>query len=208
MSEETGKPQLRGMVEKIRAILTRPREAWSAIAAEDSTPLDLIRGWVLPLALVAPIAMIAGREIFDVNGFRPAQSYILGTAVAQLVNAVVCVIVLSLVADLLAPRFGGHADRKAAFKLVCYSATAWLLAGVVMLVPALSMLAFVGLYALYLFYLGAPELLGIPDDEQAIIFTMVTFLLGLIILWAVGTVTASFVGPMAGPTSTVGMMGG
>lgn len=209
MSEETDKPQARAnaLVERLKAILLKPRETWPVIAAEATEPVELIRSWIVPLALIGPVAMFIGLQAFGIYGFRPSLGYTVGTAIGQFVGAVISTIVLSLVADLLAPRFGGHSDRKAAFKLVSYSASAFLVAGVVMLVPALSPLGLLGFYALYLFYLGAPVLLGIPDDEQAIIFTLVTFLVGAIVLWVVNTVSASFVGPLAGPTNSVGMIG-
>ena len=64
-------------------------------------------------------------------------------------------------------RFGGLADRASAFKLVVYGSTAAWVAGVFQLIPGLGLLALLGLYSLYLYYVGATPVMRVPQDKAA-----------------------------------------
>ena len=43
-----------GLVERAKAILLRPKEEWPRIAAESSTPTDVLIRYALPLAAIGP----------------------------------------------------------------------------------------------------------------------------------------------------------
>ena len=68
----------------------------------------------------------------------------------------------ALVIDALAPTFGGQKNFPAALKVSAYSSTAAWLAGIFQLIPAISILAVLGLYSLYLLWLGLPRLMRAP----------------------------------------------
>src|SRR6185369_13148047 len=67
--------------------------------------------------------------------------------------------------DALAPTFGGRKDFIRAFKVAAYAPTAIWVAGVFSLLPVLSALTILGLYSLYLFYLGLPALMRTPPEK-------------------------------------------
>jgi hypothetical protein len=62
-----------------------------------------------------------------------------------------------------------------AFKVSAYSLTPTWLAGVFALIPALSFLTLLGLYGVYLLYLGLPRLMQAPE-EKAVGYTAVVVL--------------------------------
>jgi uncharacterized protein YqgC (DUF456 family) len=65
------------------------------------------------------------------------------------------VYVLALIADALAPSFGGQKREMSALKLVAYSSTAAMVGGIFAMIPALGALTLLAaLYSLYLLYLG------------------------------------------------------
>jgi hypothetical protein len=70
-------------------------------------------------------------------------------------------------------------------KLAVYSMTPAWLAGVFALIPGLGFLRILGLYSLYVFWLGLPVLMGPPPDKTAP-YAIATFLSG-IVLWVVVT---------------------
>ena len=64
-----------------------------------------------------------------------------------------------------APRFGGRKNFGNALKLSVYSHTPLWLAGIFLLIPGLNFLLILGVYGLYLFWIGLPLLMQVPDDK-------------------------------------------
>jgi Yip1 domain len=111
---------------------------------------------------------------------------------------------LGLVIDGLAPTFGGTRHPVQALKVAAYSGTALWLAGVFALLPGLRLLTILGLYSLYLLYLGLPLLMKSPV-ERAPSYTVMVVLAGAVVFMLtdlVGAVAGRF---LAGPP--MGMMG-
>ena len=92
------------------------------------------------------------------------------------------VAIIALIADLIAPTFGGSRDYVAALKLVAYAATAVWVAQVALIVPILG--AFIALagaiYSVYLLFLGAPVLRKCTSDK-AVAYTIVLLLCAIVI---------------------------
>ena len=66
-----------------------------------------------------------------------------------------------------------------------------------MLVPALSFLAILGVYSLYLLYLGLPVLMKSPP-EKALSYTAVVIIAAIVLFMIIGVVAGMFV---AGPAA-------
>ena len=75
---------------------------------------------------------------------------------------------LALIADALAPFFGGRKSPPDALKLVVYSKTPAWLVGAFALYSNLGVLSFLGLYALYVLWIGAPAMMKTPRDKAAL----------------------------------------
>ena len=65
----------------------------------------------------------------------------------------------------LAPTVGATKNRVQALKVAAYSLTASWLVCVIGLIPSLSMLWILGLYSLYLLWIGLPKLMKVPADK-------------------------------------------
>ncbi len=164
------------IVERAKRIILRPHAEWPAIAAEPSTAAGLFSGYIVPLATVGPVALVIGLSLVGVSipfagTYRAPLSASLTQAIFMFVMILAGVLIMSAIATFLAPSFGGRRDSLASLKLVAYSYTPSLVAGILGVVPPLSALEiFAALWALYVFSCGAPAL-GLSVREKAIPFT-------------------------------------
>ncbi|GAC1612885.1 MAG: hypothetical protein NVS3B27_08620 [Novosphingobium sp.] len=193
--------QSSSLVARAKALIMQPAAEWPVIAAEPATPADLMRGWAVPLAAIGPICAFIHGQVFGFGAFgisyRPGIVAGLSTLVVIYILGLVGVVVLALVAQNVAPRFGGVGDRAAAFKLVVYGSTAAWVCGIFQLIPGLGLLAILGLYSLYLYYVGATPVMRVPQDKAAG-FTAVTILAAVLLYIVVGAVSSAFLGLFGG----------
>ena len=200
--------------ERVRNILLTPKTEWPRIDAEPSTIGGIYRSYVVILAAIGPIAGLIGMLVFgySVLGFsyRPSVGFALATALVQYVLSLVGVYVLALIIEALAPTFGGTKDRVKAFKVAAYASTAGWVAGILLLLPNLALIAaLLGLYNLYLLYTGLPVLMKSPPDRSVgyIVAVIVAgIVLYLVIGMLVGAITAALV-PMPGPATPYALPG-
>lgn len=192
-------------VERAKAILLTPKSEWPLIAAEPATVGGLYRNYVAILAAIPAVCGALGGAMWGHSAFgityRPSIGASLSGAIVSYLLTLVSVYVLAVVVDLLAPRFGGTRSRIQAFKLAAYSGTASWLAGLFLLVPGLGWLSILGLYGLYLLYLGLPFLMRAPP-ANALAYTAVTILCAFVLTFLVGAITSPIVSLIAGPALT------
>ncbi len=183
------------LLDRVKAILLRPREEWRVIDAEPATVPSILTGYVLPLAAIPPVAMLIGGQLFGYSAlgvtWRPPLLGAVGMAVAQYVLSIVALFLLAMLISYLAPSFGGHRDKVQAFKLAAYSSTAGWVAGAFTLIPGLSMLGLLGLYSLYLLYIGLPILTKSTQDKAAT-YTVVVIVSAAILFVIAGALAAPF----------------
>lgn len=179
------------LVARAKAILVTPKTEWPVIDAEPLNVSELLIGYVLPLAAIGPIARFIGWSVLGFGGiFRMSIGWGISQAIVSFVLAVVGVFVLAWVMNALAPSFGSRQDMSQAIKLSAYSMTAAWVAGVLYILPALSILAVLGgLYSLYLCYIGLPVLMKTPADK-VVIYLVVIFIVTIIIYWIIATIGA------------------
>ncbi|MDP3905577.1 Yip1 family protein [Novosphingobium sp.] len=189
-----------GFVERVKAMVMRPKDTWPAIAAESTTPGELLTGYAAPLAAIGPVAGFIGGQLFGTSMFGVTyKASFLGAltgAVLTFIISLIGVVILALLADWLAPRFGGTADRRSAFRLVIYGATASWLGGIFGLIPALAVLGvLLALYTLYVIYTGIGPMMKVPDDKRAG-YALVTVIAALLLNITVGAVAATVTGAL------------
>jgi len=160
-----------------KAILVDPAAAWRGIEKDVGDPAYLLSRYVAVLALIPALSSFVGATLVGVvtpSGAILRANLIDGLFGAVFSYAASCAIVLllGLIIDLLAPLFGGRRDFEEAFKLAVYSFTPLWLAGIFLLLPGLRFLLLTGIYGIYLFWLGAPRLTKMPE-QQAANFTLV-----------------------------------
>lgn len=206
MSDLTG-PGPNTLVERAKAIIMKPVETWQTIATEPATPGDLIVRYAAPLIAIGPLAGFIGGQLFGFGlfgvSYKPGLVAGLTSAIIQFVLGIVGVIVLAMIADWLAPKFEGKADRTSAFKLAVYGGTAGWLAGIFSLIPMLGILGLLGLYSIYLLYTGATPMMKVPQ-EKAVGYTAVTIIAAAVLYFVVGVIGTAVTGAVVGTAALVG----
>jgi hypothetical protein len=200
------------IVERVPAILLRPKETWPRIAAEPATPASIYGGYLVFLAAIPAICGFIGWTL--VGGGMMGISYrmSLGAGLVQLVVGYLLslglVWVLALIVNALAPTFGGTKDMVAALKVVAYGSTAGFVGGVFSLLPALGWLGLLAaIYSIYLIYTGLPVLMHNPAAKSGA-YTAVVVVCSFVAMIVLGAVSALFVEhPLGGATRTVGGAG-
>ena len=191
------------LVDRVKNILLKPKTEWEVIDVEPATVADLYKGYIIPLAAIGPVAQAIGFSVFGMPvPFLGTYRTPVGTAVTQAivtyVLTLVAVFVLAIIIDALAATFNGTPNRIQALKVAAYSYTASWVAGIFLLIPALSILSILGVYSLYLLYLGLPVLMKAPK-EKALAYTAVVILAAIVLFMLIGFAAAAFMrvpGPM------------
>ena len=192
------------IVERVKKILLQPGEEWGVIAAEITTTSELYRNYIILLAAIGPVAFVIGMSVMGIGmpfagTFRIPITTAVSSAVVQYILSLIGVYVLALIIDYLAPTFSGEKNLNQALKLTTYSLTASWIAGIFILIPALSVLSILlSLYGLYLLYLGIPPLMKAPQ-EKALPYTIVIVIAALVIFAILSWVPRAFISyPMPG----------
>ena len=184
-------------VERIKGILLNPKQEWPVIAGETSTAAELYTGYIVILAAIGPVASIIGMSLVGVNmpmvgSFRLPIGTAITSALVNYVLTLAGVYVLALIIDALAPTFGGEKNINQALKVATYSSIPGWLAGIFVIIPALSVLGILGLYGLYLLFLGLPLLMKSPS-EKALGYTAAVIVAAIVIFAVIGMVSRSFI---------------
>ena len=176
---------------RVTKILTDPKNEWPAIEREATTVEKLYKGYIIPLAAIGPIARLIGFSVIDGGAFRVPFTYGVRGAIVEYVLALLGTFVLALIIDALAPTFGGQKSQIQALKVAAYSSTAAWVAGIFLILPPLAILSIVGLYSLFLLYLGLPVLMKAPQDK-AVGYTVVVILVAIVLYFVIGIIVAQF----------------
>lgn len=188
-----------GLVERVKGILLTPRSEWETIAAEATTPAELYKGYILPLAAIGPICQVVGYSVlgirmpFGSTVYRTPIGTALTSAVVTYVLSLLGVFVLAMIIDGLAPTFAGTKSQIQALKTAAYASTASWVAGIFTLVPGLRVLAILGLYSIYLLYLGLPVTMKAPNDRAGA-YTGVVILAAFVLFFIIGMIGTRMMG--------------
>lgn len=180
------------VVARVKEILFAPNQAWADIETEETSTVELYTQYIMILAAIQAVAGFIGMSVFGVGGFGVTVRVPLVTGLIQMVLGygitLLMVFLVSLIADALAPSFGGEKNPQNALKLVAYSSTAAMVGGIFALIPALGVLTLVAaLYSLYLLYLGVPGMMKVPQ-EKALPYTAVLVVCAIVLGVAFGAV--------------------
>ncbi|MFV0677293.1 Yip1 family protein [Variovorax sp. tm] len=187
------------LVERVQAILLKPKATWPEIDAEPADAASLYKNYVMILALIPALASFIGLSLIGVGAFGVSFRVPLVSGLANMivgyVLSLVMVFVLALIIDAMAPTFEGSRSQIGALKLSAYASTAAFVGGVFSLLPSLSVLgALAALYGIYLLYTGLPVLMKCPPDK-AIAYTAVVVVCaivgGVVIAWVLALLTPS-----------------
>jgi len=185
------------LIERVQAILLKPKETWPVVASEGGDAASIYRGYVVFLAAIPAIAGFIGWTMVGAGTFGVNIRLSVGAALVQMVVgyllSLAVVYVLALIVDALAPTFGGTKNRLAALKVVAYASTAGFVAGIFNLMPSLALLGLIaGLYSIYLFYTGLPVLMR-SAPEKAGAYTGVVIVSAIVAMIVLAAVSSLFV---------------
>jgi hypothetical protein len=186
-----------GLVERAKNILLQPSQEWAKIDGERPTVGQLILGYVAPLAAIPALASVIGQVVFGVSilgvVYRPGILSAITSGVLGFVFSLAGVWIVAKVINFLAPNFNGVKDDVKSMQVAAYSTTAGALAGVFTIHPALSILAILGLYSLFLLYRGLPRLMKAPQDK-ALGYTALVVVVGVVLGFILGALASCVTG--------------
>ena len=187
------------VIERAKAILLTPRTEWAVIADETTSAQDIYVRYVAPLVGIGVLASLIGGVLIGIpipllGTVRLGIGAALGGAILHFVLTFVAIFVVTMIVDALAPTFGGRKDALRALKVTAYSFTPAWVAAILTIVPALGFVAaLLGLYGLYLMYLGLPVLMRAPADK-ALGYTVVVVLCAIVLNVVVAALTGLVTG--------------
>jgi hypothetical protein len=189
-------PDKQALIARVKGIIMSPKSEWQMIDGESATVGGLYRGYIMLLSAIPPLATFIGMSVFGmsipfIGTYRVPMGSALTSAIVQYVLGLAGVYALALIIDALAPTFEGQKNQVQALKVAAYSSTASWLAGIFALIPGLRLLSILGLYSLYLLYLGLPVLMKSPR-EKAMGYTVVAIICAIVIFWVIGAIGGMF----------------
>jgi hypothetical protein len=176
------------LVDRVKGIIVSPKTEWPVIAGEPGDVGYLFSNYVAILAAIPAVCGFIGRLLFGGS--------IIGALIAAVVLYLltfVAVYIVAWIVNLLAPTFGSQKNFDSALKVTVYSYTPSWLCGVFLLIPALGFLRILGLYGLYLLYLGLSPVMKTPPDK-AIWYTIVIVVCAIIVAIVLGAIITAIIG--------------
>jgi len=176
-------------------ILVSPDREWQVIAGEKRTIRSLLGRYVIPLALIPAAASFIGYGLVGANGilFRMSGPYWgISMALNSFITSLSVYLIGTSLIDRLSRGFGGTSNRGRSAQLVAYSYTPAWIAGVFYALPGWQQGVVLGLYSVYLFYLGVPAIKAIPEDQR-VAYTIVSAILLIIIRFLVGLLLSDII---------------
>jgi hypothetical protein len=151
------------LLERVKAIMLRPRTEWLVIEKEPGTLGGLLLRYVAILAAIPELAHLIGQSLIGA-AHTPIASSLLRALIVYVVTFAMVYIIAGVI-DLLAPRFGAQKNFPNAVKLSVYSHTPLWLAGIFLLIPGLNFLLILGVYGFYLLWVGLPLLMRVKKEQ-------------------------------------------
>ena len=193
------------IIKRVIAIITKPTEEWEVIKNESMKVGDMFTRYAIFLAAIPAIAGFIGFVLIGVSvmGFtvRYPMANALIWAIVTYVMQLVGIFVIGFVIDALATTFGAQKDMVGSIKTAVFASTPGWIAGILYIIPALSILAIIGgLYGLNLLYLGLKIVKNPPQDKLVAYFT-VSLIVAAVVMWLASFITRTvtfgrFAGPM------------
>lgn len=191
---------MENLINRAKNIVLQPKEIWEVIKTEEASSSSILTAYVFPLALIPAIASFIGYGFigFNVGFFGRASSIEWGIsqAIITFVTTFIGVIISAWVISQLAKNFGTSTSINDATKLVAYSYTPVLIAGVFYMIPALTIIiALGGFYSLYLLYIGFQPITNVSEQQKNSYFLVsliAIIVVSVVLFFVVGVVLATF----------------
>ena len=156
------------LVQRVQAIILKPKDEWVKIKGEPTPVARLFTSYAMVLAAIPPAAQFLGRLLFPpFRSFSASVGRALEYAVVAYIFALVAAYVFGFIINALAPNFSSPQNLPNAMKLAVYSMTPGWIAGIINIIPRLSILVtLASLYGLFVLYMGFDSpVMETPKDK-------------------------------------------
>ena len=188
---------MNSIINTAKQFIVNPKLEWEVAKEDSDSAQQHVMKYVLPLALISAIAIFIGVGLigYRVLGYRvQSVSGGLAQAIMSLASILIGVYLSGFVIHKLAPTFNTAVSLDKAVKLVGFSYTAILLAGILNIFPPLAFLTFLGgLYSLYILYIGFKPMTNVSDDKSTSYF-IVSLLVIVGVYVIIGIILAGIIG--------------
>lgn len=182
-------------IDRAKNIILRPKQTWEEIKDESMGISEIFYSYVLILAAIPAISEFIGSSLIGYSfmgmHYRLGVMTALGYSIFSYIMTIIGVYVVAIIANALAPKFDSEKNLTNALKAVAFSMTPSWVAGLLYLIPPLSILVILAsIYGLYLFYLGLPLLMNTPKDKSLIYF-IVVLIVTIVAYLVIGFITSA-----------------
>ncbi len=188
---------MNSIINTAKQFIVNPKLEWEIAKEDTDSAQQHVMKYVLPLALISAIAIFIGVGLigYRVFGYRvQSVSGGLAQAIMSLASILIGVFLSGFVIHKLAPTFNTSVSLDKAVKLVGFSYTAILLAGVLNIFPPLAFFTFLGgLYSLYILYIGFKPMTNV-SEEKSMSYFLVSLLVIVAVYVIIGLVLAGIIG--------------
>lgn len=183
------------LVERAKSILLTPAKEWDVIKGENLTIVDMFTKYAMLLAAIPAVAGFIGYSVIGISygfgTFRVPIATALVWMILQYILSVGGAFLVAFIIDTLAPTFGCSKDLVAAVKIVVFSYTAMWVAGILNIIPSLSILVgLASIYSLYLMYMGMQKIKDVPKDKMVGYF-VVTIIAVIVVYFVIGLIVGA-----------------
>ncbi len=185
------------IINTAKQFILSPKSEWEVVKNDKENAHQHVMTYVLPLALISAVAIFIGVGLigYRVLGYRVQSiSGGLAQAIMSLASILIGVYLSGFVIHKLAPTFDTTVSLDKGVKLVGFSYTAILLAGILNIFPPLAFFTFLGgLYSLYILYIGFKPMTNVSDEKStSFFFVSLLVIVGVYII--IGMILAGIIG--------------
>ena len=188
---------MKSIINTAKQFIVNPKLEWEVAKENTNTAQQHVMTYVLPLALISAVAIFIGVGLigYSILGYRvQSVSGGLAQAIMSLVSIVIGVYLSGFVIHKLGPTFNTSVSLDKAVKLVGFSYTAILLAGILNIFPPLAFFTFLGgLYSLYILYIGFKPMTNV-SEEKSMSYFLVSLLVIVAVYMILGFILTAFIG--------------
>jgi hypothetical protein len=169
------------MLNRIKAMMLHPQAGWEAVARDMPAIRVLLRDFLLPLCLLAPMATLIGMLALDTSwnaeyGYSMLRGRAPVIALATYVFQVASVFLLAAVLYFLARTEARKPSFQVALQVAVFGSIPVLLSGITLVIPFSMIFTILAMiYSFYLYYLGAERLIGIRPADSAMFIGVAMF---------------------------------
>jgi len=181
---------------RLQEIMFNPKGCWTHIKSEALSPKELFSRYIIPLELLSTLCTLIGGVFIGINTgvgtYRVSLFDELIYCTFAFFANLAALLIGAFVIEKLAPKFETSVTFPEALRLVGFAATPGLLAGILGITPGflvLLVMLFLGLYSIYLLWVGFQPLTKVSDTQKLPYF-LTSFVCSTVLCLVIFSVTA------------------